>query len=141
MKPSRGWKKNGVIGLTLGLSLFVFPTVEFWIRRAIVNDYRLVTGQLGAKISEVAEPGRGLEVFAKDVRASVEMIRAQNLSEFRYSKGLESNWTYTQRLVDHAYPIQVRETASAILFRDDEAWPPSCQVLERKGGVTLVRCH
>lgn len=137
-RPSR--KDHLVIGLTLGLSLFFFPTIEFWVRRALVNDYRLLTGRLWTKVTEVGETGTGLEVFARNVRDSVEMIRAQNLTGFRYSKGLESDWTYTQRLVDHAYPTQVRESASAVLYREDENWPSDCRILDQKGGIVLVRC-
>lgn len=134
--------KNATVIFIVLLSVLMFPVTfetflnlhRFGWHFFADNEYRKKT------IQELSQARSGEYVLPVEVQTMIELLRANKVDSFRFSRGIATNDENKQRLVEGAYPIKVSPLAHYILLLDQEPLPAGCHSIMSKGGFTLAYC-
>jgi hypothetical protein len=81
-------------------------------------------------------PSAGEELVLEQGFDVVQMVRRQKLSEYQFSKRLESE-VWSQRIVEGAWPIKPQTTSAYLLSTNAEDKINNCQIVGRTQLVQL----
>jgi len=129
-----------VLGITV-LSIYLFPqTVQTVVDLHKTWLTQIQQDSLAPLASQFASPRAGEFVLPPRVQAALSLLRAQELSAYRYSDRIRKDEETRQRLIESAYPIRYQENAPYLVHFADEPVAKTCRPIASAGGASLAYC-
>jgi hypothetical protein len=100
----------------------------------------LTSGDLDVLFRQVRTPRAGEHVLPPAVQAGISLLRANQVTAYRFSMAFEQNEEIRQRLLEGAYPLRYEKDAHYLLLLEQETPDRNCSQISRGGGVVLVHC-